>query len=634
MTKEEERCTLFNPDIRDPYVYLKSLLERKGPDHFYRLFGRAKQIISNVPHITSEAGTAESSLNFLLNAASAQRAAEIRFIRAKIAKLSPYDGVKAVEMQNFLSQVESGGSFDYRSFIKLLNEVLIGINETTNRIKSFLDTENSNKKLLDFSLTQASTLINSLGKKRDMKKYSENYDEAIRFFTMKFMEEHGQEFIKNFIINNFNFDIAAINFSACAIYLQQSLIKFLVNNPKLFTYLNNTKIDNFEQYLKDTYANISKEFKKTREAQIFIEGGEQLQNIINEISNFFKLKIGKVNRTKKTTSSIDESLNKLISTEGISKRKKEQLLSNLRKIQITANFNNSKTSLGNFKELDSLISGIFVTAIETGHLNTGTDSYYVGDLLLEETTNSTFSGVQDEEIKILNDLKKSLQAGKTNENTEVIKEAMLKLEKLYQITKEIESGFIVHESTKFYKTIEKGRWHKHKGFSGRSIVINNYIDHIASMGLDFGINTDWLKFAALNLSDNTVGGSSLTNTLSNYFLVFAGLIMFDDFEILAQTLLNQLTFSNLDSIHFYKLQDLYFPSSYFLQETYNLLSRNLEDIKSNNSFQIEITVPSAEADSKSKFPENWEKTKNSVASNTLVKISFALNFLDFMSHWN
>ena len=68
---------------------------------------------------------------------------------------------------------------------------------------------------------------------------------------------------------------------------------------------------------------------------------------------------------------------------------------------------------------------------------------------------------------------------------------------------------------------------------GRKMQIWNYIDSIASLGAGFGINTDWLKFAVLNLSGPAFG-SELISPLEKYFTTFIGLVMFDDFELVAK----------------------------------------------------------------------------------------------------
>ena len=59
--------------------------------------------------------------------------------------------------------------------------------------------------------------------------------------------------------------------------------------------------------------------------------------------------------------------------------------------------------------------------------------------------------------------------------------------------------------------------------------------------------------------------------------------MFDDFELIAQDFANSLPNNKVTTIHLYRLQDLYFPSSYFLEQTYNRMTTISEALEANVS---------------------------------------------------
>jgi hypothetical protein len=130
-------------------------------------------------------------------------------------------------------------------------------------------------------------------------------------------------------------------------------------------------------------------------------------------------------------------------------------------------------------------------------------------------------------------------------------------EKLNSFLKDMQTSFIVHESTKFYLSLEHG---KNREFSGREMSIFHYLDEAAYTG---SFNPTVLTFMAMNLATDAIGAAN-KEPLETYLSIFAGLIMFDDFAVVAKNLTNQIDLSNIKNIHLYKLQSMYFPASYFL----------------------------------------------------------------------
>lgn len=622
------------PSITDPYVYLKTLADSSPLQPLkYNAYLRASGMLDIMNKNLNSRKVITGSLNFLKQIAQQERANEIAFFRAQMEKLKPFNGSYVEELSRDLETFSSNPSAsNYIIFIKKLNEVLQGVEKTEKRIQSFLNNYDekygkTRKDLNTIALKQADTLLNSLREQRTT--VEENLDELIRMFILKFMERKGTETVKSFLLKKGS--IAIQNFVAASVYLQQSIYKFLVDNPEILNYTKHKKI-NLNEAMEKLYPQFEEAFLKTNEASIFQQGGPQLDNILNEISNFFEIEINakeKVKRGKKQ-SEITDSLNNLLS---LSDKSTKYLKDLLRRTKIKSDFNN--TQFGNFKELDSLISGIFVKGALVGAKGGGTDSIYIGDFeISSEISKRDLEILNEKEIKLLNDLKKNLKPGETTQNTELFKEIIIKLNNLYNTTKDIKQGFIIHESTKYYKTLETGEWYRNTpGFKGREMNIFNYIDDIATLGADFGINTDWLKFGALNLSRPALG-THLVAPLEKYFTTFIGLIMFDDFELIAKNFTQTLPNSKISVIHLYKLQDLYFPTSYFLEQTYKRMSEISDSLQSGNGFHITIKLPASDAinrEVKESFPQHWENVKQVALQETKIQTSFALNFLDLMS---
>ena len=93
--------------------------------------------------------------------------------------------------------------------------------------------------------------------------------------------------------------------------------------------------------------------------------------------------------------------------------------------------------------------------------------------------------------------------------------------------KDIKNSFILHESTKFYLTVEKGT---KRAYHGREMNIFNYIQEAAVTGT---FNQDTLNFMAMNLATDSIGAAN-KEPLETYLSMFAGLLMFDDFSVVAK----------------------------------------------------------------------------------------------------
>lgn len=625
------------PSISNPYTYFKILAEyTEGQPYKKKAYESATGILNSIGDKLGSKETIEGSLQFLQQAAAHERAKEIAFFDDKISKLNGLNGETIDELREFLIRFQSNPSgANYQLFIKKLNQAFLGVERTAKRLQSFLNNyeenySNSRKELNTMALRQADTLLNSIKEQRD--RIADDLDELIRVFVIKFMENHGTEAVTAILTKKKT--LATESFTAAAIYLQQSIFKFLIDNPDILNYNKFQEVD-LQKSIDEIYPKFEKAFLMTSEATIFQQGGAQLESILNEVSNFFEIKTlqrqNPKNRKAAGRNNISDSLDNLLS---LSDKTPKYLKNALKRTQIKTKFHN--TALGNFKELDTFISGIFKKGKQLGSLGGATDSIYVGDFEINYQIPSRDTDLFSEEEKLLNELKKELSKSKNSvDNSKKFTELVTKLNKLYNEIKEIKQGFVIHESTKFYQTIEKGKWYNNvPGFKGRGIQILNYIDDISTLGNSFGIDTDWLKFAAINLSDAALG-SNLTAPLETYFTTFIGLIMFDDFELIGKELAGSIQNNKVSTIHLYKLQDMFFPSSYFLEQTYNRMLNIFDSLQSANSFYVKIKTPKADKILEKKgesYPADWENVRGYAQQNTIVNTTFALNFLELMQN--
>ena len=145
--------------------------------------------------------------------------------------------------------------------------------------------------------------------------------------------------------------------------------------------------------------------------------------------------------------------------------------------------------------------------------------------------------------------------------------------------------------------------------------------------------------------------------MEEIFTIAAGIIMFDDFATIVKEGMGQLDFSNLHNIHLYKLQSLYFPASYIIQETANFLEFGLAENPAKAVISVPINIFEIERyedlrklynkrgktwkekakgqidkyNAENSTIEQWNMVKNYMATETKVSINFFLNFQNFIN---
>ena len=211
-----------------------------------------------------------------------------------------------------------------------------------------------------------------------------------------------------------------------------------------------------------------------------------------------------------------------------------------------------------------------------------------------------------------------------------------------------EQFFVYHTSQKLQSSIETG---KSLGFKGRdSLNILSGIDSIYSSMQAAGIATpsmrDELHFLALNLAPSAVGSEAL-GPVERYLSRFVGLLMFDDVENMAEEMMGKIEYTNLNTIHVYKLNNVYVPASmlltYIADEVERATNFALEDIaklKINTSgaesaIQTWLTTHHEDGERKTYELSDWRNVANQVASGTQISITFMAAFIRFIDNiWN
>lgn len=610
------------PSINDPYVYLKQLDENNDLTYRRVTYAVATSYLNAGRLQNLNDVKIQSGLNFLKQQAERERANEFAFFSDKLQQLGKYDGARVKNLLNTLNQDPS--EINYIVFIRELNEVMKGVENTEKRVKSLLDSKSGRKNLNRNALNAADQLLSDL--KATRSKVQSNMDELIRGLAFKFFEEKcGEQVSKLFEENGIN--TGTRNFVAMAIYLQQSVYSFLVDNPQILDYVEKTGVQDFEKELERIYPTFVEAFEETNVGQSLMKGGHQLDLALKETNEFFGITVhNKAVKKANTKKGLNENtVQRLLSHSGVDEKKMRVML---RRVKIKTDFQAQK--LGNFKELGSLISENVVAGINVGGKGGGTDTISLGHFKMEADAKG-FDEQQlfADEQRILENLKKELSStDDATENDAAYRMALEKLNELYNTVKGIKESFIIHESTKFYQEVEKG---KVESFKGRNISLLNYIDKISHLGGNLGIDTKWLQFAALNLADNAAG-SHLVYPLEYYFTTFIGFIMFDDFETATKNFAGSLPNSKVSSIHLYRLQDLYFPTSYFLEQTYLRMTQISDNLYNNNGFSLKIkTSPIPDSLVGLSEQKDWENVRQYAATNTKIETLFAANFLQLVS---
>lgn len=616
------------PSIQDPYTYLKTLRDNPNPNTPEKnIVNKFDEIITKEPpylQMQNIHKNMDEALSFLHSVTITQKEHELNLIDYLIKLLDPEkEGDTIRELQRRLEDSKSI-NFNYLDFINLLNDAMTKIGVFKQELSRMLDPATNADPRRNLANSFETLLGDYIGRRSEFY-YSQ--EELIRLLTWRFLErDKGQQFLTSLSTQKDSKHIVA-----AAAMLQTTLATFFYSNKDLLKQSKDFYKDSQEFMAKfNELATHLDEFAE----QTHIEDHLYNNTMLLQVEEQLGIHLGKAKKGRTTKKSIAAAAMRQEIAAILPKSYSGLdpiLMNGLQKIRIDFKDQN-KISL--VEELTSITARFFNGGKHLGRLKGGTDIIYsVGKI--EETVNFTNN---DPVQNSLENLKKQLSKNKTIEKPHETAQVYVKeITQLDQKLQQVDKCFLIHESTKFYQSVEKGRWFRdQKGFSGRNMNLFTYINSMAEFNADLGFTTDWLKFIAYQLSTDALLDSALVAPLETYFAIFGGIIMFDDFAIIAREAVSkeQLRFSKVENIHLYKLQDGYYPASYFLEQTYNKMREVADLLENGNAVSAIINQPTIDYYNKIEgaggpgLASRWSKVRNIARLNTKIKLVFAASFLE------
>lgn len=641
-----------------PFVYFDTLAEIPETSP---VWDNAVRMISqfNSASVATANDRQMDAVHFLRKVADFQRKGEIAFVENYKQKLekqykeTPDEKIKSDldKLSALLDDLSFNKGFDYYTFVAALNIVTKDSENLKSRLSTLLQNvsrKNSQKykerDLLEGGLEEFQNIAELLRNERArLKKEEDDYENIVAHFFAKYIKDN-ESILQQSLLDDTLFSSWILNMN----------IKF-----RMFMEKERTKFD-FPR-LRDNYETKRKywqrKFNQFTEENNLLNFSEENMKILKSIaSNMEFQKISDLaNDNRRATFTLPTL------------RRSSWRRSNS-SVAFTSNFSAPALS----ERLNILATNFLDVFLQTGGSNMGDDS--LGAVLfhydplnhqaeineIDETLKkldaafTEFSNIRTDRAKVLE--------GNAEMNRKIEK-ALIDLNNYLAENDKDAKAFIIHDSDKYYHSIEQGHegaYHKGEGvvggFGGRTMSILNYIDTMSNLSIDFGIdNRNLLYFVALNLGSHTAGANSMAKaTLEEIFTYAAGMIMFDDVAIAVKEATNQLEFSNITNIHLYQLQNLFFPSSYILEQTANYLEGCQYDSGNAAIAKIEIGENIYAPAYQNLYEENteqhktvqnnlnrfltlnseekWNTVRNYASAQTKVSIHFFLHFQEFISH--
>lgn len=636
------RAVLMPPSTSDPYVYLSLLyspsripgngMEEKIKKERHRTANIAKSLfMARFGNPEKDMEAIQTASMFLQGAINLERSSERSFIENKLSQLKEFDGPQTNEIKALLSQIQSG-NFNTTQLILALNYAIMGIDETRARIEALAKPSKHNN-MARGQLNSSAALVRQMRNEFEPPKNNEaTLAEVIRVLTFRTLNENLSRIIE-VIGKNLDLDSLASNLSSAAILVQQLIYDYLLSNSdELDAAMGQLSAEG----VRGIADKVWKKFTKSSIYKNISSSGNpffdrNFQNAINATRDFFHVTIDdqvnrrRVNKNVPGEVAFNEIFQNSVFNSGT---QANEVKKRMKRIKIKTSFQLNQR--GNYMEIiRSLVDGA-INSYNVGRKGGGTDTFLIGayDINIDVPK---FEEMQNNYgTELLSALGSNYTFQEENRNLDEITQ---KLSRLYNAFSEMRKGFIIHESDKDYTTIMTDTRNKFNGFKGRVFGIDDYIDRIASLGVASGATVNWLKFAAINLSSYSIGGPRVRVALESYFAIFAGLLMFDDFDIVAQRIINQAPPNNIDTLHLYNLNGIYVPTSYFLQATYERIQKMATMIESNDSFIARVSTPDLNIDRSASnwgAPSYWENLRDTAYKGGTVAITFAAKFLNLI----
>lgn len=220
-----------------------------------------------------------------------------------------------------------------------------------------------------------------------------------------------------------------------------------------------------------------------------------------------------------------------------------------------------------------------------------------------------------------------------------------KLSEQLEVNRKIVNLFTVHETNKDYGFLDNdigftaGALGKSagKGLPPDLFSALENISRMAEMGGLKKIDVKRLAFCAINCANFLVAGeANLQEPLESYLSLLAGALMFNDAELIMQEVNNSIKVpSSVHQIHLYRLNNLYFPLSFILQNTYEAFSElSIEAARLyNRGNQVHIINKYQWENFKSiktLTEETWRSTGEKAIKSTTIQMTFLAGFADIL----
>lgn len=632
------------PSIGNPYTYIDTI-KQYHEDIWNDAVNLVDSYNNNISLSANE--RRNNAVDFLNSMASQWQSNELAFLNNELQKLekasselpdNPELKQAITEVTSILSNLNTN-NFNYQKFTEAINIAIKGLNSYKARLSNIqanFKTPKRDRYLLEGIDTEFYNIVNILnGSANWIKEEDLNYEQEVASYVANYVNQHKEELKAAVLDDN--------QFTAWLLRLSLQFRQYLeITHKKERERLNN-------QY-KQKRNSIERNFEN------FIqEYNEQLLNFTPEKRKLLSEIATSMNFTE-YDSSIDKKFIQL-----------PTLQDNPVSYNIGFKSNFSPSALD--EQMQLLLTNSLESFLQMGGSNMGNDS-------LAATISITYDKPKyDQELQTISDTLHKIEKSMTafskvrGQRDRVYKNFLEMNNQLTNILKSLDNtikqldpkaqAFIIHESDKYYQSMEKG-YKKNKmgesGFHGRTMAILSYIDIMSGLSYNFGLgNPQLLKFVAYNLGSHSPGHHMISQ-LEEIFTYAAGMIMFDDINLAVREAVGTLQFSNITTLHLYKLQELYVPGSYLLQETAKYLAgcpydetnaitasievgdnifipnytrtKNYSKLSDKNKSSVKGSIQSY---NKKSTAEQWDQMRDHMASNTKVSIHFFLNFAQFIA---
>lgn len=209
-------------------------------------------------------------------------------------------------------------------------------------------------------------------------------------------------------------------------------------------------------------------------------------------------------------------------------------------------------------------------------------------------------------------------------------------QEIEQVLKAIESSISIGATVKSYD-----KYDNELGFHGGSIGgdVESQLKNITKM-LDYGgvtiEDSDWLSMAVYNAGPNLLG-SHLKNPLEAIFSAMGAMLLFDDAGSQAQYIMSlapdQIEHTTPQFIHLYHLNNLYIPSSYVLQKTYEAMKEVVNDLTSSmKTSGVKATINNNVSEEPGEI--DFNAFFNAHKGEVTITLTFLAGFLDLVNSIN